>query len=388
MKVDVKVAGASYSSVPAILLPLEAGGKARFCEVSDTTAKAADVASGKTFYDANGNFITGTNDGSSGSTETKYYQLTVQQVPHQTITVTCTPQYKSTITGYAASGTSSLDLAATVQSTLQYELSAKVFADSGYLPGKLQYSGNIQNKIITGDVVVTATEAKEIQTQDIPDDYIPVYLKDEVLYQDNSLTTKLTDRSQLEQECNIYIVAASEVSTSFNHLFCPSNKNEADTGFKESHVDFSQIDVSQVTEIGSMFLGNTYLDSADLSGFTKVNAIYSLFSYCTNLRFVYIDSLDTLSSSSLNTYHTLSNCTALEYLVIDNEDVQFATEDPLNQDRGLPSQTKVLVPQAALETYKSHSKWKSIADRILPMENFEIFHSHGVVNVVSREATA
>ena len=40
MKVDVKIAGANYTEVPSILLPLTAGGKARFCEVSDTTAAA------------------------------------------------------------------------------------------------------------------------------------------------------------------------------------------------------------------------------------------------------------------------------------------------------------------------------------------------------------
>ena len=39
MKVDVKIAGASYNEVPSVLLPLTAGGKARFCEVSDTTAE-------------------------------------------------------------------------------------------------------------------------------------------------------------------------------------------------------------------------------------------------------------------------------------------------------------------------------------------------------------
>lgn len=49
MKVDVKIAGANYTEVPSILLPLTAGGKVRFCEVSDTTAEIGDVARGKSF---------------------------------------------------------------------------------------------------------------------------------------------------------------------------------------------------------------------------------------------------------------------------------------------------------------------------------------------------
>lgn len=60
MKVNVTIAGASYSEVPSILIPLKNGGRARFCEVSDTTAKASDVAQGKTFYDADGNYTEGT----------------------------------------------------------------------------------------------------------------------------------------------------------------------------------------------------------------------------------------------------------------------------------------------------------------------------------------
>lgn len=50
MSVDVKIAGASYTGVPAILIPLSDGsGNARFCDVSGTTATASDVASGKRF---------------------------------------------------------------------------------------------------------------------------------------------------------------------------------------------------------------------------------------------------------------------------------------------------------------------------------------------------
>ena len=87
MKVDVKIAGANYTEVPSILLPLTAGGKARFCEVSDTTAEIGDVARGKKFYTADGELVEGTANVSSGGDTRK--KITLVQKDHQKITITC-----------------------------------------------------------------------------------------------------------------------------------------------------------------------------------------------------------------------------------------------------------------------------------------------------------
>lgn len=86
MKVNVTIAGASYSEVPSILIPLKNGGRARFCEVSDTTAKAADVAKGKKFYTSEGELVTGTADLSQADARKT---ITLIQKEHQTITLTC-----------------------------------------------------------------------------------------------------------------------------------------------------------------------------------------------------------------------------------------------------------------------------------------------------------
>lgn len=64
---NISILNATYSSVPKVQLPISGGGTATFTEVTDTTATAADVATGKYFYTASGVRTQGTNSGSGGS---------------------------------------------------------------------------------------------------------------------------------------------------------------------------------------------------------------------------------------------------------------------------------------------------------------------------------
>ena len=66
MAQNVTVAGATYSAVPSVNLPKQGGGTASFFDVSDTTAAASDVASGKYFYTAAGVRTAGTSSGGGG----------------------------------------------------------------------------------------------------------------------------------------------------------------------------------------------------------------------------------------------------------------------------------------------------------------------------------
>lgn len=59
MAQNITLMGASYSSVPAVTLPKTGGGIATFTDVTDTTAVAGDVASGKYIYSAGGTKIEG-----------------------------------------------------------------------------------------------------------------------------------------------------------------------------------------------------------------------------------------------------------------------------------------------------------------------------------------
>lgn len=67
MAQNITLLGASYSAVPAVTLPKTGGGTASFTDVTDTTATASDVASGKYFYTAAGVRTQGTSSGGGGS---------------------------------------------------------------------------------------------------------------------------------------------------------------------------------------------------------------------------------------------------------------------------------------------------------------------------------
>lgn len=69
MAQNITLMGASYSAVPAVTLPKTGGGTASFTDVTDTTAAAADVASGKYFYTAAGVRTQGTNSGGGGTSK-------------------------------------------------------------------------------------------------------------------------------------------------------------------------------------------------------------------------------------------------------------------------------------------------------------------------------
>ena len=62
MSQNISLWGATYSDVPSVELPKSGGGTASFTDVSDTTAIASDVLSGKWLHLADGSFVQGTNE--------------------------------------------------------------------------------------------------------------------------------------------------------------------------------------------------------------------------------------------------------------------------------------------------------------------------------------
>ena len=70
MSQSISLWGATYSDVPGVLLPKSTSGTALFTDVTDTTAVASDVASGKYFYTASGVRTAGTSSGGGGGGST------------------------------------------------------------------------------------------------------------------------------------------------------------------------------------------------------------------------------------------------------------------------------------------------------------------------------
>lgn len=69
MAQNITLWGASYSDVPSVTLPKTGGGTASFTDVTDTTAAASDVATGKYFYTASGVRTQGTSSGGGGDSK-------------------------------------------------------------------------------------------------------------------------------------------------------------------------------------------------------------------------------------------------------------------------------------------------------------------------------
>ena len=81
--------GAYYSDVPAVTLPKQGGGSATFTDVTDTTAAASDVASGKYFYTAAGVRTAGTNSGGGGSKNVQIVQQNATRITSTSYTKAC-----------------------------------------------------------------------------------------------------------------------------------------------------------------------------------------------------------------------------------------------------------------------------------------------------------
>lgn len=100
MAQNITLMGASYSAVPAVTLPKTGGGTASFTDVTDTTAAASDVASGKYFYTSAGVRTQGTASGGGGGSGLTLLKTTSLGTLSTSSTSAADTGKTMTVTGY------------------------------------------------------------------------------------------------------------------------------------------------------------------------------------------------------------------------------------------------------------------------------------------------
>lgn len=101
MAQSIKLWGATYSNVGGVKLPLSTSGTATFTDVTDTTAAASDVASGKYFYTSAGVRTQGTASGGGGGGLTLLATKSLGTISTTSTTATDTGQTVA-VTGFDA----------------------------------------------------------------------------------------------------------------------------------------------------------------------------------------------------------------------------------------------------------------------------------------------
>ena len=145
MAQNITLLGASYSAVPSVNLPKTGGGTASFVDVTDTTAAAADVASGKYFYTAAGVRTQGTSSGGGTSKNTQVVQGTTRTTKSAMtaigaeMTVSKTGTYDVYWSGFRSSTSTS------------YTYATQLYIDgSAYGSENSTWSNHIQDNHLTG----------------------------------------------------------------------------------------------------------------------------------------------------------------------------------------------------------------------------------------------
>ena len=153
MAQNITLWGASYSGVPSVNLPKTGGGTASFTDVTDTTAAASDVATGKYFYTAAGVRTQGTNSGGGGSSKNAQVVQGTTRTSSSTLTAIGAEMTVS------KTGTYNVYWSAFRSNTSsQYTFATKLYINgTGYGSEQTTWSNHVQNNHLT-NVSLTANQ--------------------------------------------------------------------------------------------------------------------------------------------------------------------------------------------------------------------------------------
>ena len=155
---NIALMNAVYNDVPAVQLPISGGGTATFTEVTDTTAQAADVATGKYFYTAAGVRTQGTNSGGGGTSKnaqvvqgTTRTTSSAQTAIGAEMTVSKTGKYDVYWSGFRSSTSAS------------YTFGTQLFIDNtAYGSENTTWSNHVQNNHLSN---VSLTQGQKIRVR-------------------------------------------------------------------------------------------------------------------------------------------------------------------------------------------------------------------------------
>ena len=153
MSQNITLQGASYTAVPAVTLPKTGGGTATFTDVTDTTAAASDVASGKYFYTAAGVKTEGTSSGGGGgsftvATATKTLTASASSIQFTSLSGNPTSFVVTSSADQTTGGTKAVSVAYDGTNLFGMDITTQMDADTGF---SKSYS--------SGTLTITATTA-------------------------------------------------------------------------------------------------------------------------------------------------------------------------------------------------------------------------------------
>lgn len=151
MAQNITLLGASYSDVPAVLLPKTGGGTAQFDDTTDADATAEDILTGKTAY-VNGVKLTGTGSGGGGGL------VHVGTLPTQTVKLADAAYASWTPSSTAGTIVASVNGGTFVATNIaehDYYSRVRVYADIQYAEGTATSKGRFRKMVAENWYAIT-----------------------------------------------------------------------------------------------------------------------------------------------------------------------------------------------------------------------------------------
>ena len=153
MSKNVTINGVTYNSVPQVKIPISGGGTATFYEVSDATAEAGNILTGKSAYGSGGlvNGSMANNGSTSGTISTKAGTVSIPAgyISGGTVQISTTEQNKI-VAGNIKSGVTILGQAGSSM-VVDTTISSSAAGVSNILSG---YKAYVNGSLITGEATV------------------------------------------------------------------------------------------------------------------------------------------------------------------------------------------------------------------------------------------